>query len=89
MGGKPQAAGRPYMIWGHTLKKATPPTSTTPGETRQGGVKRSGTEEPRSHQLLLNGNFTTEERETPTHIKGFRRALSKGIEREEGILALT
>ena len=45
------------------------PTSTAPGETRQGGVKRSGTEAPRSHQLPLNGNFRTEEREKPTHLK--------------------
>ena len=45
------------------------PTSTTPGETRQGGVKRSGTIAPRSHQLPLNGNFRTEEREKPTHLK--------------------
>ena len=45
------------------------PTSTTPGETRQGGVKRTGTEAPRSHQLPLNGNLRTEEREKPTHLK--------------------
>ena len=45
------------------------PTSTTPSETRQGGVKSSGTEAPRSHQLPLNGNFRTEEREKPTHLK--------------------
>ena len=29
----------------------------------------SGTEAPRSHQLPLNGNFRTEEREKPTHLK--------------------
>ena len=45
------------------------PTSTTPGETRQGGAKRPGTEIPRSHQFPLDGNFRTEEREKPTHLK--------------------
>ena len=58
------AANRPAEV-----PRGQTPTSTTPGETRQGGVKRSGTEAPRSHQLPLNGNFRTEEREKPTHLK--------------------
>ena len=48
-----------YEIWG-----IDDPTSTTPGEKRQGGVKRSGTETPRSHQLPLNWNFGLQDRRT-------------------------
>ena len=57
------------MKWRGACPRGQIPTSTTPGETRQGGVKRPGIEAPRSHQPPLNGNFRTEEREKPTHLK--------------------
>ena len=65
------AADRPAEVpsW------ANPHEHDRPGKTRQGGVKRPGTEAPRSKKLFLNWNSRTKEREKPTHLREKQNCL--------------